>query len=228
MDAHPDNLAHRPRKDHHPRVFGVGFHKTGTTTLGVALEHLGYRVCHGAGPLRAALGHERMMALLHSRRLEPVFTVAERYDAFQDNPWYLLYRELDERFPGSLFVLTRRSERTWIRSVVRYFGESESDFRKWIYGVGSPVGNEELFRERYRRHNDEVVEHFADRPGQLLHVDWESGDGWPELCAFLERPVPDLPFPHANPSRPASRLRRWASRLGARLRPSDPSSDPVT
>lgn len=202
-------------------MFGVGFHKTGTTSLGLALEHLGYRVCHGAGPLRGVLGHQRMMELLWSRRLDPVFGVAERFDAFQDNPWYLLHRELDERFPGSLFILTRRDERRWIRSAVRHFGESESDFRKWIYGVGSPVGNEDRFIERYRRHNEEVLQRFSDRPERLLVVDWEAGDGWPELCRFLGRPVPERAFPHVNRSWPRSRLRAWVRRVLARVRGSE-------
>ncbi|MYB38989.1 MAG: hypothetical protein F4Y26_16720 [Gammaproteobacteria bacterium] len=32
----------------------------------------------------------------------------------------------------------------------------------------------------------------------LLVLDFERGDGWPELCAFLGEPVPDTPFPHVN------------------------------
>lgn len=29
-------------------------------------------------------------------------------------------------------------------------------------------------------------------------VDWRPGDGWAPLCAALDLPVPDVPFPHAN------------------------------
>ena len=29
-------------------------------------------------------------------------------------------------------------------------------------------------------------------------VDWEKGHGWPELCAFLDRRVPTVAFPHEN------------------------------
>ncbi len=191
------------------RVFGIGFHKTGTTSLGQALERLGFRVCHGAGPVREALGNRRMMELLRRRDLEPVMQVAEGYEAFQDNPWFLLYQELDRRFPGSRFILTRRDEGRWLDSAVRYFGTSDSDFRRWIYGVGSPVGNRERFLERYRRHNREVERYFAGRPGDLLVVDWEAGDGWSELCGFLGRPVPSGTFPHANPTERKRRGRIW-------------------
>lgn len=29
-------------------------------------------------------------------------------------------------------------------------------------------------------------------------LEWTVEDGWEPLCAFLEKPVPDEPFPHVN------------------------------
>lgn len=29
-------------------------------------------------------------------------------------------------------------------------------------------------------------------------LEWTVEDGWEPLCAFLDKPVPDEPFPHAN------------------------------
>lgn len=183
-----------------PQVFGIGFHKTGTTTLGQALEKFGYSVCHGAASVRDALGNRRMLAALATNELDEIFNIAAGFEAFEDNPWFILYRELDRRFPGGKFILTVRDDESWLRSAVRYYGRSESDLRWWIYGAGSPVGNEALFLERYRRHNAEVRDYFAHRPEALLIVDWEKGDGWNELSAFLQRPAPALSFPHRNSS----------------------------
>jgi hypothetical protein len=189
------------------KVFGIGFHKTGTTSLGVALDALGYQTCDGAGALREAIGHLEMMRLLREQQLEPIMRVAERYDGFTDTPWFMLFRELDRRFPGSKFILTVRDERRWIESAVRYFGRSESDLRTWIYGAGPPVGNEQCWLERYRGHFDHVKAHFRDRPDDLLVVDWEQGAGWEELGKFLGRPTLSGPFPHITKERrPASDL----------------------
>jgi hypothetical protein len=188
------------------KVFGIGFHKTGTTSLGVAFEHLGYHVCHGASPLRAALGHRLMMHMLHDGYLKPIMRVAARYDAFEDNPWFLLYRELDRQFGGGKFILTIRDESRWLESATRYFGGTQSDLRVWIYGVGHPAGHEQRWLDRYRRHNDDVKDYFRDRPNDLLVVDWERGDGWAELSAFLGRsiPSPAPAFPHVT--RPRTRV----------------------
>ena len=110
-----------------PKVFCIGFHKTGTTSLGDALTTLGYRVTGLAGKNDPEIGNH---VLDMARRL-----VGE-FDAFQDNPWPILYRELDAMCPGSKFILTLRDPEPWIRSQVRHFGRSETPMRRWIYGVG--------------------------------------------------------------------------------------------
>ena len=213
MENPEEKLRTNSQAGNSPKIFGIGFHKTGTTSLGEALQYLGYKVCHGAGPVRQALGQQRMMQLLYDHDLESIFAVADQYEAFQDNPWYILYEELDQRFAGSKFILTTRDENRWLQSVVNHFKRTESDFRMWIYDTGSPVGNEHLFVERYRRHNREVSAYFADRPEDLLVVNWEEGNGWAELCGFLQRNIPDSAFPHANTGDYSSPRRRRLKRL---------------
>lgn len=174
-----------------PKIFGIGFHRTGTSSLRAALERLGYRVCGAVGT------RDPDIAI---RVREIAFPLLERFDAFGDNPWPVLFRELDERCPGSRFVLTMRPADEWLRSVARYFGTRSTPMREWIYGAGSPVGNETRYRERYERHNDEVREHFLDRPADLLVLRVTAGEGWRELCGFLGRDEPVTSFPHVEPS----------------------------
>jgi hypothetical protein len=191
-----------------PKVFCIGFHKTGTSSLGAALELLGRRV---AGPFGVRDDDISQQALPGALERVP------RFDAFQDNPWPLLYVEMDERFPGSRFVLTVRAEKEWSASVGAHFGGVSTPMREWIYGAGAgdPVGHDDLYVERYRRHNDEVVAHFADRPDDLLVMDLGRGDGWTELCGFLGADPPGVPFPHANRGRAG---RRAVNRLRGRIR----------
>ena len=42
------------------------------------------------------------------------------------------------------------------------------------------------------------MEHFAERPGDLLVMRLEAGDGWGKLCRFLDEPMPEPPFIHTN------------------------------
>lgn len=176
---------------HFNKVFCIGFHKTGTTSLGAALSMLGYKVAGATGVRDSHIATNVMT--LASR-------VAEDHDAFQDNPWPVIFREMDQCFPGSKFVLTVRDPGSWIDSVIRHFGNKETEMRKWIYGVGSPIGNEKIFLDRYKTHQRDVIDYFADRPNDLLVMDLRAGDGWDKLCPFLGRAVPTRLFPHMNKS----------------------------
>lgn len=198
------------------KVFGIGFHKTGTTSLAHALTTLGYTV---AGP--NGLNDPDIASNAHTL----AYAIAERFDAFQDNPWPVLYREMDKRYPGSKFILTLRPTDAWIQSQVKHFGETTSPMREWIYGAGCPKGNEDVYIARYERHNREVLDYFSQRPDHLLVFHLSAGTGWDEICAFLGKPVPSVPFPHSNravdreshPESVRERLVGRAARLVARL-----------
>ncbi len=184
------------------KVFCIGFHKTGTTSLELALKKLGYRVtgCFGTrDPDIAEKVHEMAYAMV------------EEYDAFEDNPWPILYRELDQHFPNSKFILTRRPAADWINSQVKDFALAQTPMRRWIYGedAGCPKGNEDIYIERYERHNRDVLEYFSDRPDDLLVFDLPKGDSWDKLCSFLGLEVPSEAFPHANKASLSRRIKNW-------------------
>jgi len=167
----------------------LSFHKTGTKTLSAALSILGYEVCG----VRTDLADT-----LFSKNFSPVWEIVDEYDAFQDNPWPILYKELDSRYPNSKFILTVRNEQKWIASVVNHFGENHTEMRRLIYGVGHPKGKEDIYLNKYLTHNQEVIKYFQDTKDRLLVVSWEKGDGWKELCGFLNCSIPNKTFPHIN------------------------------
>lgn len=127
-----------------------------------------------------------------------VDSLVPQYDAFQDNPWPVLYRYLDQKYPGNKFILTIRDPASWMKSQLMHFDTRTTPMREWIYGVGSPKGNESIYISRFERHNAEVLEYFKDRKGDLLVMDFSKGDGWQQLCPFLRCEPPDIPFPHLN------------------------------
>jgi hypothetical protein len=197
-----------------PKVFGIGFQKTATSSLDEAFRILGYRTDKGvfinAPAKRSSIFIDP--PLTDAKVLERVLPITREKDAFSDNPWPLLYRELDELFPGSKFVLTTRDPRRWLASLLRHYGDRESDVAEWLYGSRSIPGNEDRCLGAYEAHNATVRKHFASRSDYLLEIDIEQRSEWPALCAFLGKPVPATPFPHANTASERERKRAGAWR----------------
>ena len=198
-----------------PKVFCVGFQKTGTTSLYAALTTLGLRTA-------VVVGRDWNAERLAAEGAALCIEAMRDYDAAQDMPWPIFFRELDEAFPGSKFILTVRDPERWFASIEGHFGANPDAMQAFVYGAGaaSPAGNKERYLEVYERHERDVRAHFADRPGDLLVMDLERGDGWRELCAFLGRPVRADDFPARNRSADREtltfRVRRKIGRLFGR------------
>jgi len=200
------------------KVFCIGFQKTGTTSLNAALAELGYRVA-------SVYGRNLDLKTLRATWLETGLAMAREHDAVEDMPWPLMFRELDAAFPGSKFILTVRETDRWLASICDHFGANPDVMQELVYGVDAPapVGHEARYRDVYDAHNAAVRAYFADRPGDLLEMDFSRGDGWAVLCPFIGEPVPDRPFPRANSAatrkslvqRLRRKLRRWGLPVAA-------------
>tara|TARA_R110001592_G_scaffold99803_1_gene284013 strand:- start:33 stop:665 length:633 start_codon:yes stop_codon:yes gene_type:complete len=171
------------------KVFGLGFHKTGTSSLASALYKLGYQVC----------GQQNVLAEeFITGNIDGFISLAKKYDAFEDDPWYLLYKEMDIEFPGSKFILTDRDVDDWYKSCLNHFYEDTTVIRDFLYGNGAPKGNEEKFKEVYLKHQQNVKEYFANRPDDFLIINLTKGEGWEKICPFLGVEIPEDQIPHAN------------------------------
>jgi len=177
-----------------PKIFGIGLSKTGTTSLAHALEILGYRTRDYPGITRYDPGD-----------VSSVDTeVVNAHDALTDTPVPSFYRELDRAYPGSKFILTVRDREGWIRSCKKQFTEKlaakQNDAHNRLFAdlYGCTAFDEVKFVAGYERFVAGVLDHFRDRPDDLLVINVAAGEGWEKLCPFLGKAVPEIPFPKAN------------------------------
>lgn len=114
---------------------------------------------------------------------------AEKYDAFEDYPWMYCFEKCDHWFPGSKFILTVRDPDK----------VAESDIRMWRRNNVSEdqIPPKSKFISRYNKHYQSVLSYFKGRDN-LLIINLSEGDGWAEVCNFLDKPIPDQKFPHLN------------------------------
>ena len=173
------------------KIIGVGCMKTGTTTLGACLTHLGYRHQSYYFPVvREFMAGNR----------QPALDLLAAFDSFDDWPFFVMYREIAELYPDARFILTTRSSPDrWLKSIKSHTMRTDLYVRhlhRHFYGAEYPHNDPQAYLDFYNRHNEEVRAFFGTA---LIDLCWEKGDGWTEMCAALDKPVPNIPFPHAHP-----------------------------
>ena len=201
-------------------VIGAGYGRTGTMSLKLALEQLGFGPCYHMvevfknpkAPqqwLDAALGGP------------PNWTdVFEGFGATVDWPSASFYRQLAEAYPEAKVILSVRDPQAWFESTqATIFARDPSHAPDKVWGeMVSRVVND-LFDGRmhdrdhvisvYEKHNAEVQRVI---PAERLLV-YEASQGWDPLCEFLGVPVPDIEPLKANPREDF--VKRFSTETGA-------------
>ncbi len=185
-----------------PRYFGIGFNKTGTTSLGRCFEALGLTPI--AEPRSPHLDFRQILRpILADGDFQPALQAAVYFRSFQDRPWNVwdIYRHLDEKFPGSYFILTVRDSESWWNSVERWltiaFPHDQARRLRYLQHLKLERLEKSSFIAAYEQYNQAVRSYFLGRDNFLV-MNLVDGDGWEKLCRFLKLPIPDLPFPHTN------------------------------
>ena len=200
-----------------PKIFCIGRNKTGTTSLAKALVELDFTV----GEQNLA---ERLVDDWARRDFQRLFLYCYTAQAFQDVPFSLpfTFQSLDQRFPGSKFILTMRdSPEQWYRSVITFvatlFGGGDAitadHLRRsvyvqpgWAYQAyrliySTPddgLLNKDVLIASYNAHNAAVMEYFRHRPGDLLVLNISASGAYDRLCDFLKKPCTGQDFPWEN------------------------------
>ena len=173
------------------KVVYLGFHKTGSTSIGHLFGKMNLR-CLGCWGVKHWKGNESEREALE---------IAKEYDAFQDNPWPIIYKQFDKKFKNSKFIFYERDVNSWYSSNLKFFGYWNSPMREYIYGEGngSPVGNEKIYKQVYLQHSRDVLEYFKNRPGDFLHINNFSDKSAQQIGKFLGYPsYAELMMPHKN------------------------------
>lgn len=182
------------------KVFGIGLSRTGSASLAEALRLLGYRTAHIVEHKNALRGQT---SWFHGDFLADCLA---DYDAAADLPIATYFPQLDERYPRSRFILTVRDLPSWLASAEqhwqRQFDDTNAvaDYRRTLRLITFGIAgfSRSRFRFVYEAHTENVRRYFRARSHDLLVLDICNGEGWEQLCPFLNKPVPQLPFPCLN------------------------------
>lgn len=186
------------------RVIGSGLGRTGTLSLKLALEQLGFGPCHH---MREVLDHPESVPLwIDAFEGRPDWkAIFEGYNSTVDVPGSRFWRELSEYYPDAKVLHSVRDPDAWFDSTQqsvfapdshslnpkppfdRFFAHSLSSFQGRMHDRAFMI-------DHFRRHNSEVERTI---PSHRLLV-YEVSQGWGPLCSFLGVRVPEVPFPVTN------------------------------
>lgn len=180
------------------KIFGIGLHKTGTSSLARALNILDIKCSHWEH-------YEELYKGIQNNDYS--FEFLKKYQAVVDLPVPCIFANLDRAYPNSKFILTIRDTENWFKSVKNHFIVTKEMFdrsdklkllkeEELFYKIKHVDKN--IFIERYENHNKEVIDYFKNRKNDLLVIDIIQGDGWDKICRFLDKRVPNDVFPIIN------------------------------
>lgn len=200
------------------KYFCIGQNKTGTTSLKKSFEDLGFIV----GDQRAG---ESLLPYYRNGNWEKIISYCRTAQVFQDFPFSYpeTFKHTDAAFPGSKFILSiRDNPEQWYNSMVRFHSKlwglggripTKEDLQEAVYlWKGRPWEarklryqvpdddpyNKEIMINAYNEYNNEVIEYFRERPGDLLIINVSQGGEYKRFCNFLGVHSPNTSFPWEN------------------------------
>ena len=222
-------------------LIGAGLGRTGTSSLRLALNQIGFPTYHMLD-LAFGAARARDVAFWSEVQRAPRLGSApnwgetlSEYRAVLDYPGCLFWRELMTAYPEAKVVLTRhpRGSDAWYDSTVStIFTKPDTDgssaygqaFNKMMAAHVWDGLFEGKFEDRaaaiarYEAHNQAVVDTV---PADRLVI-YSVTEGWAPICAALGVDVPDTPFPQANDRAEMARRMKMLDRAKNLRRPTQP------
>jgi hypothetical protein len=201
------------------KVIGAGMPRTGTLSLKIALEKLGYGPCHHM----TEVYRRPRLPTLWSRAFDGTLADFEEifgdYNATTDAPAAFLFDALAERYPEAKVVLSIRDANSWYASMEATILTQRSQDavagtpliamlqRMFAYLAkrggpsqpivpGAPPPPREAMIAWFNAHNARVRSMITAE--RLL--EFEATQGWEPLCRFLGVGVPNESYPRVNDS----------------------------
>ncbi|CAK4034448.1 Hypothetical predicted protein [Lecanosticta acicola] len=202
-------------------ILALGLSRSGTDSLCKALEILGYPCYHGwrtlDEPEQSVLWAQAIEGKYENRGRqwegeEDFDRILGPYTACTDLPCAMFTTELIDAYPDAKVILNLRPREEWHRSIVKSVDAKMKSWTGWLmckFDMETSninrcwsKANGHYFRWDLARNGRQVYDEHAAlvrgaaRNSQFLEYD--PHQGWEPLCAFLNKPVPETPFPSGN------------------------------
>jgi len=189
-------------------VIGAGLGRTGTHSLGLALEKLGFGPYYNTIEVAKNAGHLELWNNAIDGKFVDWDYLFSAYKSSVEWPGAFFYRELVQHFSNAMVILTSREAESWYESASNTIFESlelsaynPDPLKRENSSLNRRLILERMFESQYHdkqfainiyeKHIEQVLESVPS--DKLLQFDVR--DGWEPLCEFLQKPIPKESFP---------------------------------
>jgi len=204
------------------KVIGAGYGRTGTKSLQLALEILGFGKCYHMEALFRNPSDVKHWQNAYEEKETDWNTLFKNYNSAVDFPSSMYYKLLADFYPESKVILTTRDPEKWYNSAYSTifsfdpgpklklrmlfampFSSKARNFFKvillydkslWKKYFEGKFKDKKYTIQKFERHAEEVKKSIPKDRLLIFH----PKDGWNPLCEFLNVEVPSEPFPNTN------------------------------
>ncbi|MFL2769983.1 MAG: sulfotransferase family protein [Rhodospirillaceae bacterium] len=192
------------------RIIGAGFGRTGTNSMKLALEHLGYGPCYH---MKEVFEHPESIPLWHKAAFGDGVEwddILADYESGVDWPLSHFWETLSQRYSDAKVLLTIRPASEWYTSMSNTIfshiagHQPGNEMQKMWKEMVDKIVRSDTFDNRTmdRAYCEAVFDghtaHVKDTVSADRLIVYEVGSGWEPLCEALGVAVPEGPFPKTN------------------------------
>jgi hypothetical protein len=209
-------------------VIGAGFGRTGTHSLKLALEVLGFGPCHHMFEIRQSADQLEVWKAIARTGSGDWHAALSGFKSLVDWPGVKYWKELAQAFPAAKIILTYRDPKSWYQSFAETIVRAN---RAGLYHDPDPhtrgmaeLVDEVVFKQTFdNRPEDEnhatavYLRHMADVLTQIPKerlMFYNVAQGWQPLCTFLDVAVPSQEFPQTNSKTEFLARKKFLANLG--------------
>lgn len=200
------------------KIFCIGLHKTGTTSIEKVLTNLNYKIGD-------QVQGELLLDNWYRRDFDSIIEFSKSAEAFQDTPFSLPFTfiALDQYFENAKFILSVRDDpEQWYNSLTKFhskkwgFGQNPPtldqlkeanyrykgyayDFNRKVFSTpqNQPYHKKELINY-YIKHNKTVKDYFRSQPDKCIEINVNNNQDFSRLVKFLGKTTEAERFPWEN------------------------------
>jgi len=216
------------------KIIGAGVGRTGTKSMQLALDQLGFGPCYHMDELFKHAAGVKYWKQAHKTGSTDWDTLLEGYESIVDFPGGMYYKALAEYYPDAKVILTIRDAAQWYDCAMATIYSFEPDIRlklrllcsalfskvaRDLIQVGR-LNNASIWKKffegkfedrayaisKFDRYIEEVKTNISAERLLIMNV----REGWEPLCRFLNVDMPNIPLPRKKSSHDFS---DWANGL---------------